>query len=284
MPLLGPVLDKIIDTAILEDLGWGDVTTEILVPPDLQAHGSFLMKSEGVLAGMDVVRTVFLRVDPSLVFTALRQDGEAVKKGDVIATVKGNARGILMAERTALNFLQRLSGTATLTARFLEAVSGFKAKVSETRKTTPGLRYLEKYAVRAGGGVNHRYHLGDGILIKDNHLAALRLAGVSLPEVIKKAKARAPHTLKVEVEVTSVDDAVTAAAAGADIILLDNMSLDQMRKAVQAVGGKAMLEASGGITLDNARKIAETGVDIMSVGALTHSAKALDISLELQYE
>lgn len=284
MSLLGPVLDKIIDTAILEDLGWGDVTTEILVPPGLQAHGFFLMKSDGVLAGMDVVRAVFLRVDPSLVFTASLQDGEAVKKGDVIATVKGNAAGILMAERTALNFLQRLSGTATLTARFLEAVSGFKTRVSETRKTTPGLRYLEKYAVRAGGGVNHRHHLGDGILIKDNHLAALRLAGVALPEVIKKAKSRAPHTLKVEVEVSSVEDAVTAAVAGADIILLDNMTLDQMRKAVQAVAGRAMLEASGGITLDNARKIAETGVDIMSVGALTHSAKALDISLELQYE
>ncbi len=283
MSLLGPVLDKIVTAAILEDLGWGDVTTEILIPPGLKAQGSFLMKSDGVLAGMDVARAVFLKVDPGLDFAALKDDGAAVKKGEVIGNIGGRAASILKAERTALNFLQRLSGTATMTARFVEIVAGLGTRIAETRKTTPGLRYLEKYAVRVGGGINHRHHLGDGILIKDNHLAAAKLAGLTLSEVIKKAKQMSPHTLKVEVEVTSVADAVTAAEARADIILLDNMSPAEMKKAVRAVAGRAMLEASGGINLENARAIAETGVDIMSVGALTHSARALDISLELEY-
>ncbi|MBI4331573.1 MAG: carboxylating nicotinate-nucleotide diphosphorylase [Chloroflexi bacterium] len=284
MSLIAPVVDRIVETAILEDMGWGDITTELLVPDSLQAHGSFLMKADGVLAGLEVAGLVFLKVDPSLVFTPLKRDGDRVKKGDVVATVRGSAAGILKAERTALNFLQRLSGTATLTAKFVEIVAGLKTRVSETRKTTPGLRYLEKYAVRVGGGINHRHHLGDGILIKDNHLVALYRAGLSLRDIIDKAKKNAPHTLKVEVEVTSIPDAVTAAEAGADIILLDNMSPEEMRKAVEAVAGRVKLEASGGINLENARVIAETGVDIISVGALTHSARALDISLELEYE
>lgn len=284
MSLMKPVVDKIIEAAILEDMGWGDITTELLVPAGLQAQGSFLMKADGVLAGLEVAEAVFLKVDSSLVFNALKKDGDRVNKGDVVASIKGEAASILKAERTALNFLQRLSGTATLTARFVEALAGLKTRVSETRKTTPGLRYLEKYAVRVGGGVNHRHHLGDGILIKDNHLAALYRAGLSLPEIIKKAKIGAPHTLKVEIEVCTIQDAAVAAEAGADIILLDNMSPPEMRKAVAAVEGRAMLEASGGINLENARTIAETGVDIISVGALTHSARALDVSLELEYE
>ncbi|MBI2935072.1 MAG: carboxylating nicotinate-nucleotide diphosphorylase [Chloroflexi bacterium] len=283
MPLLGPAVDSIINAAILEDLGWGDVTTEILVPPELQAQGSFLMKSDGVLAGMEVAAAIFKRVDPGLAFDAQKRDGDRVKKGDVIGSVSGSAASILKAERTALNFLQRLSGTATMTAHFIDLLKGLPTRVAETRKTTPGLRYLEKYAVRVGGGVNHRHHLGDGILIKDNHMAALNRAGLTLPDIIKRAKDKSPHTLKVEIEVTTVADAVTAAEAGADIILLDNMAPPEMRKAVKAVAGRAMLEASGGISLDNARTIAETGVNIISVGALTHSARALDISLELEY-
>ncbi len=282
--LSGPIVDTIVRTAIMEDIGWGDITTEILIPEDLQGQGSLLMKADGVLAGIKIAKDVFLNVDTTLTFTILKKDGARVKKGDIISNVRGTVSSILKAERTALNFLQRLSGTATLTSRFIEALTGLQTRVTETRKTTPGLRYLEKYAVRVGGGINHRHHLGDGILIKDNHLVASQRAGLSLTQVIQKARDKAPHTLKIEVEVTTVKDAVIAAEAGADIILLDNMTFEEMRNAVQSVGGRAMLEASGGITLENARQIAETGVDLISVGALTHSAPSLDISLELEYK
>lgn len=282
--LSGLIFDAIIANAIQEDLGWGDITTEILVPGDLNGEGSFLVKGTGVLAGMEVAEAVFKLVDPTLVFNVLLPDGSKVAKGDIAGTVSGCVSGILKAERTALNFLQRLSGTATMTARFVETLSGLKTRVTETRKTTPGLRYLEKYAVRVGGGYNHRHHLGDGVLIKDNHLVALERSGMSLEGVIKKARSAAPHTLRIEVEVTSVEDAMVAAEAGAEVILLDNMSLEEMKRAVIAINGRAIVEASGGINLDNARKIAETGVDIMSVGALTHSAPSLDISLELEYK
>ncbi len=283
MSLLGPEADRIIEAAIREDLGWGDITTQILIPPHWQAQGTLLVKADGVIAGMEVAQAVFLEVDPALIFSPLKYDGTRVSKGTIAGRVRGSAASIVKAERTAINFLQRLSGIATLTARFVEALDGLKTRVTDTRKTTPGFRYLEKYAVRMGGGVNHRHHLGDGILIKDNHLAALKRAGVSLAQAIQKAKAEAPHTLKVEVEVTSARDAAAAAKAGADIILLDNMAVEEMRRAVAGVRGRAIVEASGGITLENARQIAETGVDIISAGALTHSAKALDISLELEY-
>lgn len=284
MSLLGPEADRIIDAAIQEDLGWGDITTQILIPPHWQAQGTLVVKADGIIAGMDVAQAVFLKVDPSLIFSPLKYDGTRVAKGAIAGKVRGSAASILKAERTALNFLQRLSGIATLTARLIEAVAGLKTRVTDTRKTTPGFRYLEKYAVRMGGAVNHRQHLGDGILIKDNHLAALKRSGLSLAQAVQKARAEAPHTMKIEVEVTRAKDAVTALKAGADIILLDNMSVDEMKRAVQGVKGRALLEASGGITLDNVRQIAETGVDIVSVGALTHSAKALDISLELEYD
>jgi nicotinate-nucleotide pyrophosphorylase (carboxylating) len=283
MSLFGPQLDEIVSRAIREDLEWGDITTDLLIPLHWQARGSFIMKADGVLAGIEVAEAVFLKIDPTLVFSPLKWDGTKVKKGAVVGRVEGRVASILKGERTALNFLQRLSGIATLTTHFVEALDGLKTRVAETRKTTPGLRFLEKYAVRVGGGINHRAHLGDGILIKDNHLAALRRAHISLTDAIQQAKAKAPHTLRVEVEVTTVRDAIAAAKAGADIILLDNMSIEDMRRAVQGVKGRAMLEASGGITLENARQIAETGVDVISAGALTHSAKALDISLELEY-
>ena len=271
-----------IDNALAEDLGWGDVTTEAVTPPELQGKASIVVKASGVLAGIEVARIVFLRVDPSLQFEPLIPEGSKVKPGDKIARVEGKVASILKAERVALNFLQRLSGIASETRLYVEAIDGFNSRILDTRKTTPGLRFLEKYAVRIGGGYNHRLHLGNGVLIKDNHLKALRGQGTSLREVVAKAKQKTPHFLKVEVEVNTAEEAIEAADAGADIIMLDNMSLKEMRHAVELVGGRALLEASGGITLDNVRMVAEIGVDFISIGALTHSAKALDISLELE--
>jgi nicotinate-nucleotide pyrophosphorylase (carboxylating) len=225
---------------------------------------------------------VFHRVDPSLQFELLIPEGSRVQPGDVIAKVEGRVASILKAERVALNFLQRLSGIASETRRYVEAIKGLKARIMDTRKTTPGLRFLEKYAVRVGGGYNHRLHLGNGVIIKDNHLAALRGQGMSLKEVVAQAKQKASPNLRVEVEVETAEEAQQAADAGADVVMLDNMSLKEMRQAVELVRGRALLEASGGITLDNVRQVAETGVDFVSVGALTHSLKALDISLELE--
>jgi nicotinate-nucleotide pyrophosphorylase (carboxylating) len=234
------------------------------------------------VAGLDVVHLVFLRVDSSLKFQALLHDGDKLQRGTGIAIVEGKVAGILRGERVALNFLQRLSGIATETSRYVEAVRGTKARIVDTRKTTPGLRFLEKYAVKAGGGQNHRVHLGDGILIKDNHLAALRARGLDIRAAIDLAKKNAPHTLKIEIEVTTVEEANEAVAAGADIVMLDNMSVEEMRRAVKSMGGRVLVEASGGVNLKNVRGVAETGVDLISVGALTHSVKALDISLEME--
>ena len=275
-------IEETVDRALAEDCAWGDVTTQALIPPDALGKASVMAKSPGVLAGLDVARTVFERVDHSLTFRALLSDGGRLQPGVGIAVIEGRAAGILRAERVALNFLQRLSGIATETSRYVEAVSGTGARIVDTRKTTPGLRLLEKYAIRAGGGHNHRVHLGDGILVKDNHLAALRSRGVGLKEAVDLARKNAPHTLKIEVEVTSVEEAVEAVEAGADIVMLDNMTVEDMRRAVGRVKGRVLLEASGGVTLGNVRAIAETGVDLISVGALTHSVKALDISLELE--
>ena len=274
-------VEQVVDQALAEDLGWGDVTTSALVSPDLRGKGSLLVKGKGVLAGIEVAELVFHRVDPSLSFKSLIADGKKVAPGNIIATVEGAVDSILKAERVALNFLQRLSGIASETNRYVEATKGLAVRIVDTRKTTPGLRALEKYAVHTGGGYNHRLHLGDGVLIKDNHLAALRSGGVGLKEVIALARQRAPHTLKIEVEVTTPVQALEAVEAGADIVMLDNMSLEDMRQAVKLVKGRALLEASGGINLDNVRSVAETGVDLISVGALTHSVKALDISLDL---
>jgi nicotinate-nucleotide pyrophosphorylase (carboxylating) len=278
----GKQLKRMVSNALAEDLASGDVTTEVLIPFALVGKASILVKRDGVLVGIDVAKEVFRQVDPSLHFKALVKDGAKVRKGDVVATVEGKVASILKAERTALNFLQHLSGIATETARYVDAVLGTKAIITDTRKTIPGLRLLEKYAVRAGGGRNHRLNLGDGVLIKDNHLAALRTSGVGLEEAVKKARKRAPRAMKVEVEVESVKQAQEALSAGADIIMLDNMNVNDMRRVVKLVQGRALLEASGGITLDNVRSVAESGVDLISVGALTHSAKALDISLEVE--
>ena len=275
-------LDSIVDRALVEDIGPADITSEILIPPGLNGQSFLLIKARGVLAGGEIAKKIFLRVDPSLKVELHIADGSRVKPGDKVATISGRVASILKAERVALNLLQRLSGIASETARYVTRTRGLTVKVTDTRKTTPGLRLLEKYAVRMGGGHNHRFHLGDGILIKDNHLAALRVLGRNLKDIVAEAKRRAPPGLPVEVEVTSVEEAVAAADAGADIIMLDNMNPDEMNRAVSLMPPHVKTEASGGVTLANIRKVAMTGVDIISVGALTHSPKALDISLELE--
>jgi len=297
-------IEDIIDRALAEDLGWGDVTTDALIPSDQRGSGAIVVKGKGILAGIDIAKRVFHRVDPELKVDISVEDGSTVKPGDVVARVEGRIASILKAERTALNFLQRLSGIASETNRYVEAVRGLPVRIMDTRKTTPASRLLEKYAVRVGGGENHRMNLGDGILIKDNHLAALHSSGLSTGEIVEKARRNAPLSLRtappsslrgakrrsnlqarqtqIEIEVKSVQEAVEAADAGADIIMLDNMSLAEMRQAVESIHGRALAEASGGITLDKVQAVAETGVDFISVGALTHSARALDISLELE--
>ncbi len=275
-------IDSIIDLALAEDISHGDITSEGLIPPELQGKASILAKAEGIIAGGEVTKRVFLKVDPSLKVELLIKDGARVKPGDIVATIFGNVISILKAERVALNFLQRLSGIASLTAKFIAKTKGLKVKITDTRKTTPGLRLLEKYAVRIGGGQNHRFHLGDGILIKDNHLAALRALGMNIKDIVAKAKQNAPQGVKVEVEASTIQEALDATEAGADIIMLDNMSPDEMRRVVSLIPSGVKIEASGGINLDNVRAAAMAGVDFISIGALTHSAKALDISLELE--
>jgi nicotinate-nucleotide pyrophosphorylase (carboxylating) len=275
-------IDEIVDLAIAEDLGKGDITTDALIAGDQQGTGLIMAKREGILAGTEAAKQVFRRVDPKLKLELLLKDGARLKAGSTIASVSGSIASILKAERTALNFLQRLSGIASETDRYVERVQGLSVRIMDTRKTTPGLRLLEKYAVRVGGGQNHRMSLGDGILVKDNHLAMLRSQGLSIKQIVAEARQKAPRGLLVDVEAATVLEALEAAEAGADIVMLDNMSLDDMREAVRTIHGRALLEASGGITLDNVRAVAETGVDLISIGALTHSVRALDISLELQ--
>ena len=275
-------INNIIDLALAEDISHGDVTTEALIPPELQGKASILVKAKGIVAGAEIAKRVFHKVDPSLRVEVLIKDGTRVKPGDIVATISGNVVSILKVERVVLNFLQRLSGIASQTAQYVAKTRGLAVYITDTRKTTPGIRLLEKYAVRMGGGQNHRLHLGDGILIKDNHLAALRALNMSLKDIVAKAKQNAPRRLKVEVEVNTLQEALEAVEAGADIIMLDNMSPDEMRRVMNSVPSQVKVEASGGITLANVRAVAETGVNLISVGALTHSTKALDISLELE--
>jgi nicotinate-nucleotide pyrophosphorylase (carboxylating) len=291
-----PEIEEIIDHALAEDLGKGDVTTEALISGDQQGTGFIMAKEEGILAGIEAAKQVFHRVDSELKVTILLEDGAGVKPGSKLARVSGSIASILKAERVALNFLQRLSGIASETNRYVARVGGLPVRIMDTRKTTPGLRSLEKYAVSVGGGKNHRMSLGDGILIKDNHLVALRRQGLNIKEIIAEARQNAPLSLRgakrrsnlqarqiqVEVEVRTVSEALEAVEAGADIIMLDNMNPEDMHEAVKSIDGRALIEASGGITLDNVRAVAETGVDFISIGALTHSARALDISLELE--
>ncbi len=281
LPITSDIIE-LIDKALSEDLATQDPTTGTLVPPDQLGEAVILAKAEGILAGVDVAMAVFTRLDPSLQSETYVEDGTVLSSGDHIAAVRGHVDGILRAERTALNFIQRMSGIATETSRHVRAVQGLSVQIIDTRKTVPGHRYLDKYAVRMGGGRNHRMNLADGILIKDNHIAALRIQELSLGDTVRLALERAPHTLKVEVEVESVEEAREALEAGAHILLLDNMGLDEMRQAATLAKGRALTEASGGIDLETVRAVAETGVDLISVGALTHSVAALDISLDLQ--
>jgi len=271
--------DVLLDLALREDIGGGDVTSIATVSAERHAHGTFVAKAPGVISGLDLAGDVFRRVDRDVIFTPLVADGDRVAAMKSIATIQGPARGILAGERVALNFLQRLSGIATLTARYVEAVLGTAAEIVDTRKTTPGMRALEKAAVRHGGGRNHRFGLTDGVLIKDNHLAAVG-GPHRVGRAVALARSWAPHTLRIEVEVTTLEELAEALDAGADIVMLDNMDIPAMRAAVAMTGGRALLEASGGVTLDTISEIASTGVDLISVGALTHSAPALDISLE----
>ena len=273
---------RLIDLALTEDQVFNDPTTQALAPTHTPRAGVIRSKSSGILAGVDVVEAVFRRLDAGITTYKLLQDGAALAPADEIVRLEGAAAGILRGERVALNFLQRMSGIATATSRYVEAVEGCHARIVDTRKTVPGMRYLDKYAVRMGGGFNHRQHLADGVLIKDNHIQALRAGNMDLKEIIRLALDRAPHTVKVEVEVETLDEVNEAVEAGADIIMLDNMNLETMRQAVNIVKGRALIEASGGITLDTVREVAETGVDLISVGALTHSAAALDMSLDLE--
>ena len=284
MSELPPEVFRLIDAALAEDQAFSDPTTQSLLPPDIFGIGMVRAKAQGVLAGADVAMAVFRRMDASLVTQTLLADGSALSPGDDIARVEGSAGSILRAERISLNFLQRMSGIASETNRYVRAIEGSDARIVDTRKTVPGLRYLDKYAVRMGGGYNHRLNLADGILIKDNHIEALRSRELGLKEVIHLALSRASHTIKVEVEVETLDAVQEALEAGAHIIMLDNMPVDVMRQATDIIAGRAVVEASGGITMETVRAVAETGVDLISIGALTHSAAALDISLDLEFQ
>ena len=270
-------LNQLIDRCLEEDIGPGDITTNSVVAPDLKTTAFIKAKQDGVLAGLPVARAVFLRLDPELVFTPLVDEGTAVTAGTVLARLEGRARTILTGERLALNFLQRLSGVATLTSRLVRLVGDYPVRLVDTRKTTPGLRVLEKYAVRMGGGHNHRLGLFDAVLIKDNHIRAA--GGIS--QAVGRARLAVPHTVKIELEAEDLAGVAEALEAGADIIMLDNMDPQSMARAVKLVNGRALLEASGGITADTLVSVAAAGVDVISVGALTHSAPALDISLDL---
>ena len=269
-------IDALITAALAEDVGAGDVTTDAVVPADMTCRGKVVCKEDGVIAGLSVARRVFELVDERIQFDAKTKDGERVQEDQIVARLYGPARGILKAERVSLNFLQHLSGIATMTARFVRAVEGTKTKILDTRKTTPGLRQLEKAAVAAGGATNHRAGLYDAILIKENHAA---IAG-GVGRAVRLAREHSPE-LALEVECRSLAEVDEALDAGAPRILLDNMTVDQLREAVAHVAGRAELEASGGVTLDTLRAVASTGVDFVSVGALTHSARALDLSLIL---
>jgi nicotinate-nucleotide pyrophosphorylase (carboxylating) len=273
-----PGLDDLIKRSLEEDIGYGDITTMSVVPAEQNSEGLFIAKAEGVIAGLEVARTVFARLDPQAVFTKLTADGDLVTSGTVIARVRGRSRALLSGERTALNFMQRLSGIATQTHQLTGMIKDYPAQLLDTRKTTPGLRVLEKYAVAVGGGRNHRFGLYDGVMIKDNHI----IAAGGIKQAVAMARARVPHTLKIEVEVENLDQLQEALEAGADIIMLDNMAPAIMREAVTIAAGRALLEASGGIKAANLIEIAQTGVDFISMGALTHSAPNLDISFDLQ--
>jgi nicotinate-nucleotide pyrophosphorylase (carboxylating) len=269
------LLDTLISTALAEDVGSGDVTTTAILSGQEKGHARVVAKSELVVAGVDIFSRVFFLVDDRIQFTSFRKDGQRVQPKEVVAEISGSLASILIAERVALNFFQRACGIATATRQYVDAVAGTKAKILDTRKTAPGLRLLDKYAVRIGGGTNHRFGLSNAVLIKENHIEA---AG-GIGEAVSRVRRTASHTLKIEIEVKNLQELNEALEAGVDIIMLDNMGIPEMREAVVHVNGKVPLEASGNVTLATVRQIAETGVDFISVGSLTHSVKAADLSL-----
>lgn len=282
MPLPAPISPLVIEAAVraalLEDFGRaGDLTSQATIPAHLNATASFGARKPGVLSGLDVAAATFRIVDPAIRFEPHAKDGDALAPGMKLAHVSGPARAILTAERVALNFMGRMSGVATLTRRFVDAVEGTKASIADTRKTTPGLRAFEKYAVRCGGGMNHRFGLDDAVLIKDNHIA---VAGGVIP-ALRAAKLAVGHLVKIEIEVDTLEQLDEVIAEGADVVMLDNMGPDKLAEGVRRVAGRMKIEASGGVNLDTIRAIAESGVDIISIGALTHSAPVLDLGLDI---
>lgn len=271
---------QLLELALSEDIGIGDITSDAIIPKDRVATGIIISKDTGLVAGLEVVELLLSMVDSQLTLTPMLSDGDKIEPGVEIGKIYGPASSMLQAERTALNFLRRLSGIATLTSKYVQAVADYPVKIIDTRKTTPGWRILEKYAVRVGGGYNHRFGLYDAVLIKDNHIA---LAG-SITKAIEMARARIPHTMKIEVETESIQQVSEALKAKADIIMLDNMTLDEMKEAIKLIGGRVPVEASGNVRLNTVKLIAATGVNLISVGALTHSAPALDISIDIIVE
>lgn len=270
-------VDNLIKTALLEDINYVDITTDYLIPEDQENEAKFLAKADGVLCGIEVALRVFTLIQPDFQYEVFIHDGEEVKKGDIIAKIKGKTRTILKGERTALNLLQHMSGISSMTNRIVKIVEGTNASIADTRKTLPGMRPLQKYAVTVGGGKNHRFNLSDAAMLKDNHVDA----GGGITNAVTKLRTKLGHMAKVELEVRTLDELRDALSVDVDVIMLDNMDNDTMREAVKIADGKALLEASGGITEETIRDVAETGVDIISIGALTHSVKAFDISLKI---
>jgi nicotinate-nucleotide pyrophosphorylase (carboxylating) len=282
--LTNQAIRTVVDLALAEDAPWGDVTSELLISAEASATAVLEAREPGVFSGGAVFAAAMNAVDPETVVSFTLADGDRFDAGTVLATVTGNARAILRAERVALNLVQRMSGIATLTSQYVAEVEGTSARVVDTRKTTPGLRALERHAVQSGGGHNHRFSLSDAVLAKDNHLAVLVAGGRDLTEALRDARSRLSHTTHFEVEVDRIEQVEPVIAAGIDTIMLDNFSLAELREGVTLVAGRALVEASGNVNLDTVRAIAETGVDIISVGALTHSVRALDLGLDVQLD
>lgn len=281
-PLPRAAVEELVGRALREDAPWGDLTCATLVPPSAIATAELVAREPGSFSGGALVEAAFRMTDPGIAVDLLVADGERFDGGAILARVTGPAAGVLQAERIALNFAQRMSGIATLTAAYVAAVEGTGARVVDTRKTTPGLRLLERHAVRAGGGHNHRFSLSDAVMVKDNHLAVLLASDADLTEALRGIRDRIPHTTTVEVEVDRLDQIEPVVAAGVDVIMLDNFTLEDLREGVAVVAGRALVEASGNVRLDTIRGLAETGVDVISVGALTHSVRSLDLGLDIQ--
>ncbi|WP_426520301.1 carboxylating nicotinate-nucleotide diphosphorylase [Diaminobutyricibacter sp. McL0618] len=276
------IIDTVVRAALLEDAPWGDITSELLIPETAYATARLVAREPGVFSGGAVFAAAMTATDPGIRTQLLVADGERFEKGAVLAVVSGRARAVLQAERVGLNLVQRMSGIATLTARYVSEIAHTRARIVDTRKTTPGLRAFERHAVRSGGGQNHRFSLSDAVMAKDNHLAVLTSqSGLSVTDALRAVRAQLSHTTHLEVEVDRIDQIEPVLAAGVDTIMLDNFTIDQLREGVALVAGRALVEASGNVNLSTVRSIAETGVDVISVGALTHSVRALDLGLDV---